>query len=83
MKGTAAAVIIGTWALLAPGTQAQTPAPGAPAAAATDAPSPMKMPARAKSGSSSPPDARVCLEFENNLQVIQCAEKYRYMKAPA
>jgi hypothetical protein len=41
------------------------------------------MPSRAKGGSSTPADARVCLEFENNLQVIQCAEKYRHMKAPA
>jgi hypothetical protein len=28
-------------------------------------------------------DARVCLEFPTNLQVIRCAEKYRYMRVPA
>jgi hypothetical protein len=83
MKSTAAAAIIAALALLAPGTRAQTPASGAPAAATTSPPAPVKMPSRAKGGSSTPADARVCLEFENNLQVIQCAEKYRHMKAPA
>jgi len=83
MKSTAAAAIITALALLAWGTRAQTPAPGAPAAATTSAPAPVKMPPPAKSGSGTPADARVCLEFENNLQVIQCAEKYRFMKAPA
>lgn len=28
-------------------------------------------------------DARVCLEFPTNLQIIKCAEKYRYKRAPA
>ena len=28
-------------------------------------------------------DARVCLEFPTNLQIIRCAEKYRYMRVPA
>ena len=83
MKSTAAAAIIAVLALLSPGTPAQTPAPGAPAAATTGAQAPVKTPTRAKSGSGTPADARVCLEFENNLQVIQCAEKYRNMKAPA
>ena len=28
-------------------------------------------------------DARVCLEFPTNLQIIKCAEKYRYKRVPA
>jgi hypothetical protein len=28
-------------------------------------------------------DARVCLEFPTNAQIIKCSEKYRFMKAPA
>ena len=28
-------------------------------------------------------DARVCLEFPTNLQIIKCAEKYRYVRVPA
>ncbi len=28
-------------------------------------------------------DARVCLEFSNNLQIVKCAEKYRYTRVPA
>jgi hypothetical protein len=82
MKTTAAAAIIAL-TLLVPATRAQTPTPGAPAGATSTPPAPVKMPSRAKSGSSTPADARVCLEFDNNLQVIQCAEKYRTMKAPA
>jgi hypothetical protein len=27
-------------------------------------------------------DARVCLEFPTNLQIIRCAEKYRYTRVP-
>ena len=34
-------------------------------------------------GSWTRPDARVCLEFPTDLQVIKCAEKYRYARAPA
>ena len=82
MKSTAAAAIVAL-ALLVPVTRAQAPTAGAPGGATSTASAPVKMPQRAKSGSSTPADARVCLEFENNLQVIQCAEKYRSMKAPA
>jgi hypothetical protein len=56
------------------------PAPSAPAAAApkpaaTDAAKPVK---RASHRVPSKADARVCLEFPNTMQVIKCAEKYRY-----
>jgi hypothetical protein len=36
-----------------------------------------------KNRSPSGADARACLEFPTNLQVIQCSEKYRYAKGPA
>ena len=58
--------------------QASQPAsePGAavPAAAAA-------APARhAKRRSWTYADARVCLEFPTNLQIMRCAEKYRFMR---
>ncbi|HZI83470.1 MAG TPA: hypothetical protein VFF44_06120 [Casimicrobiaceae bacterium] len=82
MKPTTAAAIIAASAFLvtAASAQAPSPAPAAPAAAAASTPA--KAPPRPKSGSGAPADARVCLEFSNNMQVIQCAEKYRHMKAP-
>jgi len=80
MKRTAAAAIIAaSW--MAFSAQAQAPAPSA--AAASSAPVAAKPPEPAKGAPSTPADARVCLEFQSNLQVIQCAEKYRYRKAPA
>jgi hypothetical protein len=70
-------------------SQTQT---GAPAATPSSAPSatPVSAPApdekqsasRAKQHASERADARVCLEFPTNLQIIKCAEKYRYMRAP-
>jgi hypothetical protein len=27
-------------------------------------------------------DARVCLEFPTDLQIIKCSEKYRYVRVP-
>ena len=60
---------------------AATPPPAAPAAAAP----PMnneKRPAPRTKRASERADARVCLEFPNNLQIIKCAEKYRYMRGP-
>jgi hypothetical protein len=56
------------------------PAASAPAAAdtksaAADAAKPVK---RASHRVPSKADARVCLEFPNTMQVIKCAEKYRY-----
>jgi invasion protein IalB len=59
--------------------QAQKDAPaaaGAPAAEKRAAP-------RATRGSWTRADARVCLEFPTNLQIIKCAEKYRYTRVPA
>lgn len=80
-----AATIGAVWsALLTAGAQAQTQptAPAAPAASAPSTAPPPAKPARAKSAPSRA-DARVCLEFPTNLQVIKCSEKYRYAKAPA
>ena len=37
---------------------------------------------RAKKRSWTRADARVCLEFPTNLQIIRCAEKYRYTRVP-
>jgi len=69
----------------APG-QTQKPAP-APAVAATvpaaSTPAPANAAPRAKSRAWTRADARVCLEFQTNIQVIRCSEKYRYMKVPA
>ena len=55
----------------------QTPAPitaTGPAAAETEKP----LKKRARQGVPSHADARACLEFQTNLQVIKCAEKYRW-----
>jgi len=54
---------------------ASAPAATAPTPAATDAAKPVK---RASHRVPSKADARVCLEFPNTMQVIKCAEKYRY-----
>jgi hypothetical protein len=57
---------------------------GAPAAAAPTPPATEKRAEpRATRGSWARADARVCLEFPTNLQIIKCAEKYRHMRAPA
>jgi hypothetical protein len=67
--------------------QATTPAAVTPAGASSAAaPVPVaerKSPSRAKQRAGERADARVCLEFPNNLQIIKCAEKYRYMREPA
>jgi hypothetical protein len=67
-------------------TQPAAPAPkAAPAASAPAAPTPKpaatdtaKPVRRASHRVPSKADARVCLEFPNTMQVIKCAEKYRY-----
>jgi hypothetical protein len=71
----------------------QTPAPAAPTAAApapaTAAPAPatvppkldQKPPARAARVSIVDTDARNCLEFPSNREVIKCAEKYLHRRA--
>jgi hypothetical protein len=53
--------------------------PDAPvAAAAQPAAEPEKPAKRAHRRIPSHADARACLEFQTNLQVIKCAEKYRW-----
>jgi hypothetical protein len=62
------------------------PAAASPAPAA--APAPVPMPAASRAGTQATKrtwtraDARVCLEFQTNLQIIRCAEKYRYTRVP-
>ena len=68
-----------------------TPAAAAPAPAATAAPAsapaatPPKLdqrpPARAARVSIVDADARNCLEFPNNQEIIKCAEKYLHRRA--
>ena len=69
-----------------PQAQAQPPAaapaqksaqPVAPVTAAPATAQAMPM-ARATRRVPSTADARVCLEFQDNLQVMKCAEKYRW-----
>lgn len=65
--------------------QEQKAAPAAAAAAAAAAAPAAAKPAPAKHAkrrSWTRADARVCLDFPTNLQVIRCAEKYRYMRVP-
>jgi hypothetical protein len=66
-------------------TQPAAPVPAASAAApAAAAPQPTDTTKPAKRVSHRGPskaDARVCLEFPNNMQIIKCAEKYRYASA--
>jgi len=74
-------------AAVAPAPTAPTPAApvaaAPPAAPAATAPAPKpKAVAHAKKQTWTRADARVCLEFPNNLQIIRCAEKYRYTRVP-
>jgi hypothetical protein len=66
---------------------AQNPAPAAKAGSTRPASAPAKA-ARTKAAPRATnrttwADARVCLEFPTNAQIIKCSEKYRFMKAPA
>jgi hypothetical protein len=63
--------------------QKEAPAAVAPAAAPTPAPAQTRTAARTKLRPWTRADARACLEFPNNLQIIKCAEKYRYTRVPA
>jgi hypothetical protein len=68
--------------------QAQNAAPAAKAGSAQPASAPAKAAhpkaaPRATNRTSTWADARVCLEFPTNAQIIKCSEKYRFMKAPA
>jgi hypothetical protein len=67
---------------------AQTAAPAAKADSARPASAPAKAAhpkaaPRVTNRTSTWADARVCLEFSTNAQIIKCSEKYRFMKAPA
>ena len=62
--------------------QAQKDAPAAAAAPAPPSAEKRAAP-RATRGSWTRADARVCLEFPTNLEIIKCAEKYRYTRVPA
>jgi hypothetical protein len=85
MKRVVASLAVGAIlaALLPEGARPQA-TQGPPAAAA---PAPPAAEKRAEPGATrgswTRPDARVCLEFPTNLQVIKCAEKYRYARPPA
>jgi len=65
-----------------PDVFAQNPAPNAGAAAPVAAPpqQPARAPAEAARASASSADARNCLEFLTNLEVIKCAEKYLHRR---
>lgn len=66
------------------GAQTQAPArttsADAPVAPATS-PAPMPPATSARRRGDDHADARVCLEFPTEIQVITCAEKYRWAKA--
>jgi len=65
-----------------PPAMAQGQAPkGGPAAATTPPASSAAPPPSERQRADTHPDARVCLEFPNDLQVIACAEKYRPAKS--
>jgi hypothetical protein len=64
--------------------QKAAPAPAAPAvAAAVPTPAETRPVLRTNRQPWTRADARVCLEFPTNLQIIKCAEKYRYTRVPA
>lgn len=65
------------------GGYAQAPKPAPEASAAAPAAAVSKPAAPAKKRPWTRADARVCLEFPNNMQIIRCAEKYRYTRVPA
>ena len=85
MKRLVAAWIVGiiVTAICPPDAIAQAQKDAPVAAAPPSAPAATRTAARAKSRSWTRADARVCLEFPTNLQVIKCAEKYRYTRVPA
>lgn len=73
----AATIVFSILAALPPAV-AQGPAPNASLGASAVAPSQegTKPPIRANRDAAKDADARRCLEFPTNLQVIMCAEKY-------
>ncbi len=75
---SAAVVLVGLFAVPLAIAQTAPPAasPGPSATAASDEAAKAPAPAKRDSGR----DARLCLEFPTNLQIIACAEKYRTHK---
>jgi hypothetical protein len=61
---------------------AQAPKAAPEAVAPAPAPVAAAPAAHAKKRAWTRADARVCLEFPTNLQIIRCAEKYRYTRVP-
>jgi hypothetical protein len=89
MKRVVASLAVGAiLAALSPESARAQATKGAPAAAAPAPPAAApvaekRAEPRATRGSSTRADARVCLEFLTNLQIIKCAEKYRHVRVPA
>jgi hypothetical protein len=85
MKRVVASLAVGAiLAALSPESARAQATQGAPATAVPAPPAAEKQAApRATRGSWTRADARACLEFPTNLQIIKCAEKYRYMRVPA
>jgi hypothetical protein len=79
-----AAVVFSILAAL-PLAVAQSPPPNASPGVSAVAPSRdgMRPPIGASHDAATDADARLCLEFPTNLQVIMCAEKYRPHKRNA
>ena len=79
--GAAPLALIGLF-LACPAAIAQGQAPNPSPAAATPPPAASAPPATTERGrAAAHADARVCLEFPTELQVIACAEKYRWAKS--
>ena len=82
MKRLVAAMACGAILAVVYPALAQAPKPAPEAAAPAPAPTASPPAARAKKRTWERADARVCLEFPTNLQIIRCAEKYRYTRVP-
>jgi len=62
---------------------AQNAGPAAKAGNTASASTPAKAAPHARHRTWTWADARVCLEFPTNAQIIKCSEKYRFMRVPA
>lgn len=84
MKRWMAAVTCASMFAIGPAGSVAQPAPRPPPApvATTPAAAPARAAPVAKKRAWTRADARVCLEFPNNMQIIRCAEKYRYVRVP-
>ncbi len=76
------AVVFSILAALPPAV-AQSPTPSASPGASAVVPSQEETKLRARRDAATDADARLCLEYPTNLQVILCAEKYRSRKRNA